>query len=268
MSRTQDGLPPSARRHPARYLLHPLRPLARSIIRRRVGVRLVDAHKVPTRGPVILASNHVGVADGPLLAIFAPRPAHALTKEEMFTGAMGHFLRASGQIELDRFHPDLRAVRQCLRVLRSGGVVGIFPEGARGAGEFDRFHTGAAYLGMVTGAPIVPVVQFGTREPGGGSNSLPARGTVVDMVFGDPITLPVTPWPRRKADVAARSLQLREHLLAHLAHAQELTGRTLPGPLPVSDPDPDPATGVTDPEVVDATEVSPVTHPADGQEAS
>jgi len=243
-----DELPPSAKRRPARYLLHPLRPLARLLIRRRIKVHVVDGHKLPAKGPVILACNHVGVVDGPLLAIFAPRPVHALTKQEMFKGFMNGFLLGAGQIPLDRFHPDPLAVKRCLRVLRSGGVVGIFPEGSRGAGEFERFHTGAAYLALVTGAPIVPVVQFGTREPGAGSHSLPAKGVTVDMVFGDPIQLPTRPWPRRKREVADRSLELREHLLAHLDHAKHLTGRTLPGPLPGKETDPDPATGVTDAE--------------------
>jgi 1-acyl-sn-glycerol-3-phosphate acyltransferase len=241
-------LPPSSRRHPARYLLYPLRGLGRSVIRRRVKVRIVDGDKLPRKGPVIIACNHVGIADGPLLAIFAPRPVHALTKREMFKGVMNRFLLSSGQIPLDRFHPDPLAVKRCLRVLRAGNVVGIFPEGSRGAGEFDRFHTGAAYLAMVTGAPIVPVVQFGTREPGAGSHALPAKGVTVDMVFGDPISFPRVPWPRRKRDVAARSLELREHLLKHLEQAKALTGRTLPGPLPAADTDPDPATGVTDAE--------------------
>ena len=45
--------------------------------------------RVPRTGPVIFASNHTGVIDGPLLAIFSPRPAHALTKVEMFKGCMG-----------------------------------------------------------------------------------------------------------------------------------------------------------------------------------
>jgi 1-acyl-sn-glycerol-3-phosphate acyltransferase len=245
---SREGLPKSFSRHPARFLLYPLRPIARTVIRRRVKVRLVNGEKLPAKGPVILASNHVGIADGPLLAIFAPRPVHALTKQEMFKGVMNPFLLGAGQIPLDRFNPDPRAVKRCLRVLRSGGVVGIFPEGSRGPGEFDRFHTGAAYLAMVTGAPIVPVVQFGTREPGAGSHALPAKGGVVDMVFGDPFTIPFTPWPRRKNEVAARSVQLRERLLAHLADAKQLTGRSLPGPLPGKETDPDPATGITDVE--------------------
>ena len=82
---------------------------------------------------------------------------HALTKKEMFDGRLGRFLLTSGQVPLDRFHSDPGAVKTCLRVLRDGGAVGIFPEGSRGGGEFDRFHRGAAYLGLVSGAPIVPV---------------------------------------------------------------------------------------------------------------
>ena len=248
MTGSYDGLPGSARLHPARYLLYPFRPLGRAVIRRRIKVRIVDGDKLPKKGPVIIACNHVGVVDGPLLAIFAPRPVHALTKQEMFTGFMKRFLLSTGQIPLDRFHPDPLAVKRCLKVLRTDHVLGIFPEGSRGGGEFDRFHTGAAYLAMVTGAPIVPVVQFGTREPGAGSSSLPARGVVIDMVFGDPFLIPQTPWPRRKRDVAAHSVELRRHLIAHLDHAKQLTGRSLPGPLPGAEADPDPATGITDVE--------------------
>ena len=52
-------------------------------------MHVVDGHELPATGPVILACNHVGVVDGPLLAIFAPRPVHALTKQEMFKGCHG-----------------------------------------------------------------------------------------------------------------------------------------------------------------------------------
>jgi 1-acyl-sn-glycerol-3-phosphate acyltransferase len=251
MTATRE-LPPSAEKHPARYLLHPLRPLAGWVVRRRYDVRVVDGDKVPAKGPVIIASNHVGVLDGPLLAIFAPRPVHALTKEEMFRGKTGGFLLRSGQIPLDRFHPDPLALKRCLRVLRDGGAIGIFPEGARGSGEFERFHTGAAYLAMVTGAPIVPVVQIGTREPGGSNSSLPTKGALIEMVYGDPIHLSKRPWPRTKGEVAAASVSLRAQFRDHLAKALATTGRTLPGPLPAADAAReaavDPDTAVTDQE--------------------
>ena len=130
------------------------------------------------------------------------------------------------------------------RVLRGGGVVGIFPEGARGAGDFERFHRGAAYLAMVSGAPVVPVVQIGTREPGADMGSLPPRGAVVDVVVGAPYRLEQTPWPRTREQVADASLLIREHMLALIDEARVLTGRELPGPMPPGELDDDPYTGL------------------------
>lgn len=247
MTTPHEDLPRSDRvRHPDTFRLTRLRPTARTIIRRRFRVNVHHAEHVPVSGPVVFAANHVGVIDGPLLAIFAPRPVHALTKQEMFTGRLRKFLLKAGQIPLDRFHTDPLAVKTSVRVLRDGGAVGIFPEGARGAGEFTRFHRGAAYLAMVTGAPIVPVIMVGTREPGGHSNSIPPRGTVVDMVFGEPITVQTAPWPRTRAAVGAESRRLRERMIHDLYAALELTGRQLPGPLPTGEHEPDPGGGVTE----------------------
>ena len=50
----------------------------------------------------------------------------------MYRGALGRFLAASGQIRLDRRHPDPAAVKSCLRVLETGGAVGVFPRGRGG----------------------------------------------------------------------------------------------------------------------------------------
>ncbi|MEP9364899.1 lysophospholipid acyltransferase family protein [Nocardioides sp. CN2-186] len=234
-------------KRPARYLLHPLRPLARWIIRRRYDVQLHRTELVPPSGAVIFASNHVGVVDGPLLAIFAPRPVHALTKVEMFRNwFMGPFLRQAGQIPLDRFRTDPAAVKMCLRVLRDGGTIGIYPEGSRGAGDLERFHRGAAYLALVSGATVIPVTTLGSREPGGSSGSLPHRGAVIDLVFGEPYEIAAVPWPRTREQVEKQSLLLREHMLVQLDQARALTGRELPGPLPAADVEPDPDTGVTD----------------------
>lgn len=248
-SASAHAVPPRSdgTRHPARLLLHsPLRPLGRALVRRRFAVRLHGVQNVPSRGPVIFASNHIGVADGPLLAVFAPRPVHALTKLEMFHGGLGRFLRASGQIPLDRFHADPAAVRTSLRVLRDGHAIGIFPEGRRGGGDLARFHRGAAYLGLVTGAPVVPVTMLGTRERGAHTDALPPRGGAVDVVFGTPRVLDPVPWPRTKEQVERASVLLREHMLVHLDRARASTGRELPGPLPAAEVEPDPATGVTE----------------------
>ena len=229
-----------------RFMLHSLRPVARWLLRRRYVVRVHGAADVPTSGPVIFASNHVGVIDGPLLAIFAPRPVHVLTKMEMFKGLVGWALWRSGQVPLDRFNPDPRAVKICVRALREGRTVGIYPEGSRGAGDFERFHRGAAYLALVSGAPVVPVTTLGSREPGGTSGSLPKRGATIDIVYGEAYRVDAAPWPRTREQVEKASLLLREHMLVQLDLARASTGRELPGPLPPTDVDTDPDTGVTE----------------------
>lgn len=219
-------------RHPPTWLLHGGRPAARWLIRRWYDVREHGTGHVPPQGPMIVAANHTGVIDGPLLAIFGPRPVHALTKEEMFAGPVGPLLRVTGQIELDRNACDLRAVRTCQEVLAHGGVVGIFPEGNRGAGDLAVFRNGAAYLALVTGAPVVPLTMFGTRPVGGGKNATPPRGAVLDLVYGAPFRVERRDWPRPRALVAATSEALHARMREELAAGLTLTGQTLPGPIP------------------------------------
>jgi 1-acyl-sn-glycerol-3-phosphate acyltransferase len=243
---TRSDLPASADQHPATRLLHLVRPAAARLVRTRWPVVVHHADRVPEVGGVILASNHIGIIDGPLLAVFSPRPVHALTKQEMFEGRLGRFLRASGQIPLDRFHADPGAIRSCLRVVRDGGVAGIFPEGTRGDGELHRFHHGAAYLALVTGLPVVPVTMIGTRPAGGGSGALPRRGTTIDIVFGRAWQTTQQPWPRTREHVAATSVLLRGHMLSELGSALSQTRRSLPGPLPAGQSEDDPDTGLVE----------------------
>jgi 1-acyl-sn-glycerol-3-phosphate acyltransferase len=217
--------------HPPTWLLHGGHSAGRWLVRRRYDVREHGTGHVPPQGPVIVAANHTGVIDGPLLAI-GPRPVHALTKEEMFRGRLGPFLRVTGQIEIDRFAIDVRAVRTCLHVLEHGGAVGIFPEGNRGAGDLARFRNGAAYLALVSGAPIVPLMMFGTRPKGGGKDALPPAHGVIDLVYGAPFRVQRTPWPRTHSLVASTSAALQARMLEELATGLALTGQTMPGPIP------------------------------------
>lgn len=226
LPRTDDAV------HPPHRLLRALRPAGRAYFRRRYDVHLHGEQHVPRTGPCLIASNHVGVLDGPLLVAFTPRVVHALTKKEMFRGRTGLALRAVGQIPLSRHDVDLAAIKDCLKVLRESGAVGIFPEGSRGDGELRRFHTGVAYLAPVTGAPVVPLVMFGTREPGGATDSVPAPGARFDFVYGPPVYLEQQPWPRTQAEVRRTAALLRNRFVEHLVDAKGRTGRDLPGPLP------------------------------------
>ena len=72
---------------------------------------------------MIFASNHVGVIDGPMLAVYAPRPVHALTKHGDVQGLMGFFLRGPARSRSTGSTPTRRAVKSCLRALRDGRAV-------------------------------------------------------------------------------------------------------------------------------------------------
>jgi 1-acyl-sn-glycerol-3-phosphate acyltransferase len=184
----------------------------------------VDSVRVPPTGPVLLASNHTGVLDGPLVFGLAPRPVHFLVKTEMFRGFAGWVLDRCGQIPIDRSGVDRTALQTALEVLRRGGAVGVFPEGSRGRGDVAAVHEGVTWLAMASGAPVVPVACLGTRRPGAGVGRPPRPGQRVGVVFGDAVHLVSTPGlPRRQA---SRELteQLRQLLAGHVRTSSERTG--------------------------------------------
>ena len=218
-------------RTPRTRLLSRGRFVLEAVIRTWWDLEIHGADHVPDSGPVVMAANHVGWLDGPMLAICAPRPVHALTKQEMFEGPLGHLLSASGQIELDRCHVDVAAIRVAVRALQEGHAVGVFPEGRRGPGDMASPRAGAAYLSLVTGAPVVPVAFLGTRLPGGSDGSLPPRGARLVMTFGKPVHIGSKPWPRTQRDVANSAARVTDAILQTIRAAEEATGLTLPGPL-------------------------------------
>jgi 1-acyl-sn-glycerol-3-phosphate acyltransferase len=155
---------------------------------------------------------------------------------ELFSGPLGAVLSGAGQIPLERFVTDPLAIRTSVKVLRDGGAVGVFPEGTRGGGELTDLKHGAAYLAMVTGATVQPVIYLGTRLPGGSNNSLPPRGSRMTVTYGEPLRFEAQPWPRRQPDVGKANERIGVALRDTLAEAQRLSGIDLPGPIPIKDP--------------------------------
>lgn len=192
---------------------------------------------VPATGPVILASNHIGWLDGPLLVATAPRPLHAMAKEEEFVGKTGRLLHAVGQIKVSRDRTDAGAVRQAVTALTADQAVLLYPEGTRGDGEFTHFKGGVTYLALVSGAPVVPVALFGTREAGESSSARPPRGRRLDIVYGEPIQFPMQGWPRDRGMMEDAGERIRDHLRAHVSRAKSALNRDLPGPLPTGSSD-------------------------------
>nr|WP_202502386.1 lysophospholipid acyltransferase family protein [Streptomyces sp. SID5785] len=188
--------------------------------------RVLGSWRVPATGPVILAVNHSHNIDGPMVMGVAPRPAHFLIKQEAFFGPLGRFLDGIGQVKVDRSGTDRTAVTRAIDVLKNDGVLGIFPEGTRGEGDFASLRAGLAYFAVRGAAPIVPVAVLGSTErPGRLIKGLPPLRSRVDVVFGDPFQAGDGSGRRTRKALDEATVRIQDRLTAHLDHARRLTGR-------------------------------------------
>ncbi|UNO44288.1 lysophospholipid acyltransferase family protein [Streptomyces sp. MST-110588] len=208
---------------------------AGAAVGRRIGIglmyglwkpRVLGAWRVPSAGPVILAVNHSHGIDGPMLMGTAPRPVHFLIKKEAFAGPLDPFLRGIGQVKVDRSTADRKAVTDALGVLRQGGVLGIFPEGTRGEGDFTSLRAGLAYFAVRSGAPVVPVAVLGSTERRSRVvAAVPPLRSRVDIVFGEPFAAGNGDGRRTRRALDEATTRIQGRLTAHLAEARRLTGR-------------------------------------------
>ncbi|WP_280466398.1 lysophospholipid acyltransferase family protein [Nocardia brasiliensis] len=150
--------------------------------------------QVPRTGPVIIAANHLAVIDSLYLALVLPRRATFLAKQEYFTGTglRGRFQRwffsVSGQVPVNRTGGSAAAdaLAAATRILESGGVWAIHPEGTRSPdGRIYRGRTGTLRVAMATGAPVIRVVLSGTDRVNPRGTRLPRFGKV-RISFGAP----------------------------------------------------------------------------------
>lgn len=176
-------------------------------------VRLEGVDNVPRSGPVILAPNHTGFLDAPLLMAACPRSVHTLAKKELFKGPLGWLLRGVGQIPLDRDAPSRDLLRAGMGVLDDDRVLVVFPEGTRGSGDFSELRNGLAWFALRSGAPVVPVVFIGTVGRGRTVGAAPRFRSKIRIVFGAPASLPEGGRTRSALDAATE--KLREALVAH-----------------------------------------------------
>lgn len=129
------------------------------------------AEHVPLEGPAILASNHLSYADWLFMPLTLPRRVTFVAKAEYFTtpGIKGWFQRlffsGSGQVPIDRSGASAAegALSAAKRILASGELFGIYPEGTRSHdGKLYRGKTGVARLALESGVPVIPVAVVGT----------------------------------------------------------------------------------------------------------
>ena len=189
--------------------------LAKALFR----LRVKGIHHVPSSGPVLLAGNHSGILDGPLVFFLAPRPAVLLTKSEVFVGLWPRPMGWLGLVPVHRGVADRAALKAGLAELQAGGVVGVFPEGTRGTGALEQISDGLAYLALRSGAAVVPIAVHGTAAALPPGRTIPRLRTPVTVTFGAPVHLDVEGDPRARRTVHVAAEQLRIALVEHLRTA-------------------------------------------------
>jgi 1-acyl-sn-glycerol-3-phosphate acyltransferase len=124
----------------------------------------IQSEKVPDHGPLIIISNHVNFLELPVLYTrLLPRPMMGFAKAETWDNpALGFLAGLWGGIPLHRGEANAAAIRQALKALEAGYILGVTPEGTRsGHGHLQRGHPGVVLVALRSGAPLLPLVFWG-----------------------------------------------------------------------------------------------------------
>ena len=101
-------------------------------IKTRYRLKLTPNSDVNVKGPYLLLANHCNNFDGLFLQCLLSKPIHFVVTDSVFKNrALGGLMSLVGFIPKRKFVGDIRTIRQIIRTTRSGGIVGIFPEGRR-----------------------------------------------------------------------------------------------------------------------------------------
>ena len=159
----------------------------------------IDGDKIPAEGGVILVQNHITQIDpvtSAHITLNYGRASRYLAKAGLFKNrALGAFLRAAGQIPVERDSPGGKgAFDAAVAAVNAGELVVVYPEGSV-TKDPDGWpmvgKSGAARIALATGAPVIPVGQWGAQDlmPAYGRPRLRGGRKHIRMKVGDPVPL-------------------------------------------------------------------------------
>jgi len=157
----------------------------------RVEMRGFD--NLPENGAFVITTNHLGMMDATLLYYSIDRwdvfiPVAEKREQVAFLRWLGKYLNF---VFLDRFNPDLKAMRSMIALMEKGHTLVIAPEGTRSrVGSMIEGRPGAAYLAAKLHRPIVPIGLAGTADGTVLNNLRRFRRSPILINAGPPFTLP------------------------------------------------------------------------------
>jgi 1-acyl-sn-glycerol-3-phosphate acyltransferase len=188
------------------WALEIMRPIVEAVSRVFWKIEFAGVENIPENGGVIVAANHQTYIDPFWLSLRIKRPIRYLAWSAAFRWPLvGRCLIWLGAWPLALEGSDPSAIRRSLQWLREGGVVVIFPEGARSSatGALERFKAGAVRLALEANVPILPVTVRG-------GNRVWPRGWRVPRCNKVIITYHPLEYPQPPPDEETRAFARRE----------------------------------------------------------
>ena len=163
------GLPRWRRRGGGRAVLGLMKAATTPLVRLYWGARYVGFERMPTEAPpegLILVSNHTSGLDPVLIEHPTDFDVRWLMMKAMMVPGVRRFARWKGLIAIEFGPGDRAAMREAISIVKSGGVIGIFPEGgiARPARHIRPFMKGVGLLVARTGARVALINVSGVPE--------------------------------------------------------------------------------------------------------
>lgn len=197
-------------------LLPVVRLIARPVIRALFSVDIKGLENIPKSGAAVLLSNHTSFMDSLILGVFPRRNIWFMAKNSEYKGKLLTWaLRHARSFPVRRYTNDVQAVRNAIRVVRQGHILGIYPEGER---TWDNsllpFRDGTMRLVLALGMPVIPVGISGAYElmPRWTSS---LKRSPVRIRIGPPVRFDHIPVPKQThKDISEAARILQAHIIS------------------------------------------------------
>ncbi len=153
-------------------------------------VKYVGLEHVPTEGGAILAPNHASFLDPPLIACRVERPMVFVANEMFFNvQPLGKWMRQAGGYPVSSSGESTGSMKEVLRALKNGRLLGLFPEGTRSwDGSILPPMAGVGLLVAATDVPVIPIHVDGAFRAWPRHRRFPFPRKIV-IRFGPPVDL-------------------------------------------------------------------------------
>jgi 1-acyl-sn-glycerol-3-phosphate acyltransferase len=186
-------------------MLLALRSIIRTLLHLIGRFEIRGRENIPPTGGIVISSNHIGILD--IIMVY-----FAIDRTDLFIPVaekwekIGWIKWLGAQLNflfVDRYNPDLKALRKMIALMEAGKCLVIAPEGTRSrTGALIEGRPGVAYLAARSGFPVIPVAITGTEDKIILGNIKRLKKSSITLTAGKPFVIP--PLPKTERDTALK----------------------------------------------------------------